>query len=54
MSPGTPKNVAGAIGAAGKLVGRTKLQKTFCLLELSGEGFGFHFDYYNYFVTTNK
>lgn len=48
MSPGTPKNVAGAIGAAGKLVGRTKLQKTFCLLELAGEGFGFRFDYYKF------
>lgn len=34
--------------AGGKLVGRTRLQKTACLLELAGHGEGFHFDYHHY------
>ena len=34
--------------AGGKLVGRTRLQKTACLLELAGQGEGFHFDYHHY------
>jgi uncharacterized protein YwgA len=34
--------------AGGRLVGRTKLQKIAYLLELAGEGDGFHFDYHHY------
>jgi uncharacterized protein YwgA len=34
--------------AGGRIVGRTKLQKIAYLLEVAGEGDGFHFDYYHY------
>lgn len=31
-----------------KIIGRTRLQKIFCLLELAGEGAGFEFSYRHY------
>ena len=34
--------------AGGKIVGRTRLQKIACLLELAGLGEGFHFVYHHY------
>lgn len=34
--------------AGGKIVGRTRLQKIACLLELAGLGEGFSFEYYHY------
>lgn len=34
--------------AGGQIVGRTKLQKIAYLLEITGEGDGFHFDYHHY------
>ena len=34
--------------AGGKIVGRTRLQKIACLLELAGLGEGFHFIYHHY------
>lgn len=34
--------------AGGKIVGRTRLQKIACLLELAGEGDGFYFVYHHY------
>lgn len=34
--------------AGGKIVGRTRLQKTACLLELAGCGEGFYFVYHHY------
>lgn len=48
MTRGTAKDVAAVIGAAGELVGRTRLQKTLSLLEMSGLGYGFSFDYYKF------
>ena len=34
--------------AGGQIVGRTKLQKIAYLLEIAGEGDGFHFEYHHY------
>lgn len=34
--------------AGGKVVGRTRLQKMACLLELAGVGYGFYFVYHHY------
>lgn len=48
MSRGTAKDVGAVIGAAGELVGRTRLQKTVSLLEMVGLGYGFSFDYYKF------
>lgn len=48
MSRGTAKDVAAVIGAAGELVGRTRLQKTVSLLEMVNLGYGFSFDYYKF------
>jgi uncharacterized protein len=48
MNRGTAKDVAAVIGAAGELVGRTRLQKTMSLLEMAGLGYGFGFDYYKF------
>jgi uncharacterized protein YwgA len=48
MTRGTAKDVAAVIGVAGELVGRTRLQKTISLLEMTGLGFGFSFDYYKF------
>lgn len=43
------KKVASIINdAGGTLIGRTRLQKTVCLLELAGLEDRFHFDYYHY------
>jgi hypothetical protein len=36
------------IEAASELVGRTRLQKTMSLLEMTGLGYGFPFDYYKF------
>lgn len=42
----TPKAVAEIISlAGGRIVGRTKLQKSACALELTGLGYGFQFKY---------
>lgn len=42
----TPKAIAELISlAGGRIVGRTKLQKSACLLELTGLGYGFQFSY---------
>lgn len=46
MSSATAKNVATIIKSAGEIVGKTRLQKTSVLLELTGVGFGFSFDYH--------
>jgi hypothetical protein len=46
MSKGTAKDVALMIGAAGELIGKTRLQKTGVLLELTGLGFGFSYGYH--------
>jgi hypothetical protein len=48
MTRGTAKDVEAVIGAAGELVGRTRLQKTVALLEMAGLGYGFTFEYYRY------
>jgi len=44
--------IAGAIDivriAGGRIVGRTRLQKIACLLELSQLGYGFHFEYHHF------
>jgi uncharacterized protein len=48
MIRGTAKDVAAVVRAAGEVVGRTRLQKTVALLEISGLGFGFSFDYYKF------
>lgn len=48
MSHPTAKHVAAIIGAVGEIVGKTKLQKTVALLELSGLGPGFSFSYHLY------
>ncbi len=42
----TPKAVGQLISlAGGRIVGRTKLQKSACILELAGLGYGFQFKY---------
>lgn len=47
MKPGSPSAVAALVEAAGgRIVGRTRLQKTACLLELVGLGLGFQFAYH--------
>jgi len=48
MSGGTANDVASVIRSAGKIVGRTRLQKTMSLLEMAGVGYGFAFDYYKF------
>jgi uncharacterized protein YwgA len=48
MNQGTAKDVAAVVGSAGEIVGRTRLQKTVALLEMTGLGFGFKFDYYKF------
>lgn len=48
MSSPTAKDVASIIAHVGELVGRTKLQKTAALLELTGLGSGFKFSYHHY------
>ncbi len=46
MTRASAKDVAAIVSAAGELVGRTRLQKTAVMLELTGLGFGFSFDYH--------
>ena len=46
MSTVTAKSVALVVKSAGEIVGKTRLQKTCVLLELTGLGFGFSFDYH--------
>jgi uncharacterized protein YwgA len=41
-------DVATIVGVAGSLVGRTRLQKTVSLLEMTGLGYGFTFDYHRF------
>ena len=48
MSSPTAKDVASIVAHVGELVGRTKLQKTAALLELTGLGAGFKFSYHHY------
>jgi len=49
MKIGTSKEVAAVIQAAGgRFVGKTRLQKTVCLLELAGYDLGFDFFYYRH------
>lgn len=48
MTRGTAKDVAAVVSSAGEIVGRTRLQKTMSLLEMSGVGYGFSFDYYKF------
>lgn len=48
MSNPTAKDVASIVAHVGELVGRTKLQKTAALLELTGLGAGFKFSYHHY------
>jgi uncharacterized protein YwgA len=48
MTTATARDVADIIGVVGDIVGKTKLQKTVALLELSGFGAGFSFSYYLY------
>jgi len=46
MTEASPKAVADLIyRAGGRLVGRTKLQKSACPLEMAGLGYGFRFNY---------
>jgi uncharacterized protein YwgA len=46
MADASPKSVADLLyRAGGELVGRTRLQKSACLLELAGVGYGFQFTY---------
>jgi len=46
MADANPKSVADLLyRAGGQLVGRTRLQKSACLLELAGAGYGFQFSY---------
>lgn len=42
----TAKSVAVIVKSAGEIVGKTRLQKTTVLLEMTGLGFGFSFDYH--------
>jgi len=46
VSRGTAKDVAAIVASAGELVGRTRLQKTGSLLELTGTGFNFPYAYH--------
>lgn len=46
MSRGTAKDVAAIVAVAGEIAGRTRLQKTGALLELTGTGFNFPFTYH--------
>src|SRR5680860_1419043 len=49
MRKGSPRDIATLVDAAGgELVGRTRLQKTACLLELVGSGVGVRFSYHLY------
>ncbi|HWA22160.1 MAG TPA: hypothetical protein VG735_07190 [Caulobacterales bacterium] len=48
MTTPTAKDVADVIGRVGYLVGKTRLQKTVALLELTGLGSGFSFSYHLY------
>jgi len=49
MKKGSPLDVAALVEAAGgELVGRTRLQKTACLLDLVGAGLGFRFRYHRF------
>lgn len=49
MTQSAPKKVTRIIQlAGGKIVGRTRLQKTSCLLEMTGLGEGFSFSYHLY------
>lgn len=48
MSRGTAKDIKTIVGAAGEIVGRTRLQKTAAILEMTGLGYGFIFDYYKF------
>lgn len=48
MTRATAKDVATVVSAAGEIVGRTRLQKTVVILELTGVGFGFTFDYHRF------
>lgn len=48
MNHGTAKDVAAVIGAAGEIVGRTRLQKTLAILEIAELGYGFSYDYYKF------
>lgn len=49
MTSGTSKEVAAVISAAGgRFVGKTRLQKTVCLLKLAGYDLGFEFFYYRH------
>jgi uncharacterized protein YwgA len=46
MADANPKSVADLVyRAGGQLTGRTRLQKSACLLELAGVGYGFQFSY---------
>jgi uncharacterized protein len=46
MTKNTAKSVASIVASAGELVGRTRLQKIGSLLELTGLGAGFRYEYY--------
>lgn len=48
MSTPTAKDVAQIIGAVGEIVGRTRLQKTVAMLEMTGLGCGFTFSYHRF------
>ena len=52
MTPNIEQNIAKVLDivrlAGGEIVGRTRFQKTVCILELADVGYGFHFDYYHY------
>lgn len=48
MTGGTAKDVAAVVGSAGELVGRTRMQKTMALLEMTGLGYGYKFEYYKF------
>jgi len=49
MTTGTPKFIASLISASGgKVVGRTRLQKMVCMLNISGYDVGFDFSYHHY------
>lgn len=48
MKRGTAKDVSAIVASAGEIVGRTRLQKTATLLELTGVGFDFPFSYHLY------
>lgn len=48
MTTPTAKDIAQIVGYVGDIVGRTKLQKTVAILELSGLGPGFSYSYHFY------